>query len=91
MKHKLFLALAVAAGFVGGVLSQYIFTASIYAQSQTKEIAAQRFVLKTEAGSNAGIIAIDQTDGQPNIVLFDEKGRVLWSARGRRLQPLSER
>ncbi len=90
MKDRLVLPFAVAAGFVGGALSQYIFPASTYAQSPTKEIAAQRFVLKTEAGSNVGVMAIDQTDGQPNIVLFDEKGRVLWSARGQRLQPLGK-
>jgi len=80
MNQKLMLTLAVLAGFVGGVLSQYISPALVHAQAQSpKEIRAQSFVLVNENDRVFGLIGLDP-QGQPIIKLKDQRGRIVWSS-----------
>ena len=53
MNQKLALALAVLAGFVGGILSQYVSPSRVYAQTPTK-VSAQVFDLVDEKGAYLG-------------------------------------
>ena len=85
MNRKLNLGLSIAAGLLGGFLSHYIPPDLVHAQTQAappKEIRAQRFVLVNDDGKPAGLFGFDQ-DGQPNVILLDKTGKVLWSASGK--------
>jgi hypothetical protein len=85
MNRKLNLGLSIAAGLLGGFLSHYISPELVHAQAQaapSKEIRAQRFVLVNDDGKPAGLLGFDQ-DGQPNVILLDRTGKVLWSASGK--------
>ena len=85
MNRKLNLGLPIAAGLLGGFLAHYISPELVHAQTQAappKEISAQRFVLVNDDGKPAGLFGFDQ-DGQPNIILLDKTGKVLWSASGK--------
>jgi hypothetical protein len=93
--------LSVAAGLVGGFLSQALLSPGLLmAQFQTPpsirphnrpaatEVDAQRFVLVDPSGVVNGEIKID--DGEPEIVLYDKKGHIAWRATTHQsgLQPL---
>ena len=57
------MALALAAGLAGGILSQYIAPALVHAQAQTpmpKEIRAQSFTLVDASGNRVGALTIGQ-------------------------------
>jgi hypothetical protein len=85
MNRKLNLGLSIAAGLLGGFLSHYISPELVHAQTQAappKEIRAQRFVLVNDDGKPAGLLGFDQ-DGQPNVILLDKTGKVLWNASGK--------
>src|SRR5580765_6365143 len=80
MKQRLITPLAVAAGFVGGVLSQYASPRLVNAQSQVlKELRAQSFVLVDDKGVAYGYFGFDP-NGQPILKMIDENRRTLWSA-----------
>ncbi len=94
MTGKLNLSLCFAAGLLGGCLSHYISPPMVQAQTQAqapKVVQAQSFVLVDATGSKVGEFAID-TDGRPNIKLFDDHGlngpQVIWNARGPLLKQL---
>ncbi|HXP88158.1 MAG TPA: hypothetical protein VN841_25735 [Bryobacteraceae bacterium] len=101
--NKLYLslpaALALAAGFAGGLLSRYIAPERVFAQTpapaQTQApaqpVRASSFVLLDAAGRTAGVFAFDKKDARPNIVLFDEQGKVIWDARHTVLVPLTQK
>jgi hypothetical protein len=58
MSHKTTIALALAAGFIGGIVSQRIMPAPVLAQEQTpvpREIRAHQFVLVDDTGVDRGI------------------------------------
>ena len=79
MKQRLVVSLAVAAGFVGGVLSQYVSPRLVNAQSQaSKEVRAQSFVLVDDKGVAYGLFGFDP-NGQPILKMIDENQRTLWS------------
>jgi hypothetical protein len=81
---KLNLALALASGLVGGLVSHYLIPQTVEAQSPAppaKEIRAQSFVLVNESGSVLGKFTVDG-GGKPAIRLFDARGREVWSAEG---------
>lgn len=81
---KLNLALALASGLVGGLISNYLAPRTVEAQSPAppvKEIRAQSFVLVNEGGTVLGKFAVDGA-GRPAIRLFDAKGREVWIAEG---------
>ncbi len=99
MKAKLTIAFSLAAGLVGGALSRYVSPSAVHAQAPNPSVigAAQTLQLPVfiinESGAVVASFSMD-SDGQPNIKLFDVKpsGRnnsetlqvpsVIWSARG---------
>ena len=95
--NKLYLALAVTAGFAGGVLSRYIAPERVFAQAPAptkagEPLRAAGFVLLDKQNRTAGVFAIDKFDSKPNIVLYDDQGNVIWAARPYTvLKPLSEK
>jgi hypothetical protein len=99
MNAKLTIALSIAAGLMGGALSRYVSPAPVHAQAPPRIAlgAAQTLqlpvFLMNESGAVVASFTID-SDGQPNIKLFDAKPSlpnngetlripsVIWSARG---------
>jgi hypothetical protein len=84
---KLNLVLSIAAGLLGGVLSHYLWTQPVQAQSVVsapKEIRAQSFVLVDDKGDVQGVFFVDEPKaGPPSIELLDGKGKEIWAAGGR--------
>ena len=81
---KLNLALALAAGFVGGVLSHSLTAPAVQAQSPSPaaaEVRARNFLLVNESGQVVGKFSAE-SDGRPAIRLFDPSGREIWSVEG---------
>lgn len=83
MTHKLNLGLSLAVGLLGGCLSHYVAPEMVHAAqiAPPKQIKAQSFVLVTNDGSTAGIFGFDQ-QGRPDVILYDNTGKVVWSTRG---------
>ena len=96
-------ALALAAGILGGMLTRYIAPPTAYAQNQAPptapvEIRAQSFILVDQSDRTVGTFsAVPGPLGPlgrpilPRIVLRDFNGREIWSAGGSGLQPLTAR
>ena len=82
MKQPLTLILALACGFIGGTISQYLSPALVHAQTPAipREIKAQHFVVVNERGESLGLFGLDRS-GHPIIKLIDEQGRTIWSSR----------
>jgi hypothetical protein len=91
MKNRTTLALALAAGFMGGIVSQRIVPPSVWAQDHAivpDEIRAHKFVLVDEAGVSRGIFGFAATrpyngfgaknEPFPAMEMMDTKGEV-WS------------
>ena len=76
-KHWMLTAVAMAAGFAGGVLSNGLGTA--LAQERTRQITADRFVVANVNGNKRGEFGLDAR-GRINLTLYDDQGRVMWSA-----------
>jgi hypothetical protein len=80
MKQKVFLVAALAAGFVGGILSCYVSPMPVQAQAQApKEVRAQNFIVVDDKGKAFGLFGFDP-DGKPILKLVDESGKPLWIA-----------
>src|SRR5579863_8560799 len=74
MTTKPTLALALAAGFIGGIASQYVMPAPVWAQASIpRDIRAHKFVLVDEAGVSRGVFGFDQYQ-RPSIELMDTQG-----------------
>ena len=84
MKKFTVIGLSLAAGLLGGVLSQYlIFTPSVRAQMPIlapREVRAQSFTLVNNKGEIGGTFSFDD-QGRPIIRLFNN-GREIWKAGG---------
>jgi hypothetical protein len=80
---RVHLALALAAGFVGGALSHYLAPPAVQAETPVAptELRARSFLLVNEKGSVRGTFALDGS-GRPALRLFDANGREVWSAEG---------
>jgi hypothetical protein len=103
MNRNLNIALAFAAGLLGGVASRWLVpTPVVLAQTQApapKDVRAQRFTLVNEDGAILGMFGIDQglervngkRGGNPVIKLFDQSGKETWSAGGSQIRTLSGR
>lgn len=81
MNRKLNLALSLAAGLIGGILSHYIPAKSVLAQNQAippKEVSAQSFLLVNDRGVPFGMFGFD-ANGNAIIRLQDSSGKVIWS------------
>ena len=97
MTAKLTLAVAVAAGFLGGVLVQFASPKLVHAQTGSTVIGpAQTLQLPIFVVNETGAVVASLTmdsDGQPNFKLFDAKSTTrskdgtisvpstIWSAR----------
>jgi hypothetical protein len=100
MRRNLTLALALAAGFLGGFLSRYFAPSSVHAQVQPPdalEIRAQRFSIVDAQGHVIGTFtptkksSVDSARIYPaRISLVDAAGHELWSAGGDLFKSLSE-
>lgn len=77
---KTTIALAFAAGLLGGLASRYLSPQPVHAQTLAAEIRAQRFVLVNEQGVVLGTLS-EQT-GRAALRLFDTNGQEVWSAGG---------
>lgn len=76
MSTKFTTALALAAGFIGGLVSHYCAPSAVRAQEKAsipQEIQAHKFVLVDENGIARGVFGHDK-DGRPGIQLMDVKG-----------------
>lgn len=81
------IALSLAAGLLGGVISHYIWIPSVHAQTLVpKEIRAQSFILMNEKGDVGGKLGFDEK-GKPAIALYSQ-GHLIWSAGGNVFKPL---
>jgi hypothetical protein len=103
MRRNLTLALALAAGLLGGFLSRYIAPSSVHAQVQPPdalEIRAQRFSIVDAQGHLIGTFTPTKKSSMnsartslgdlPRISLVDAAGHELWSAGGDPFKSLSE-
>jgi hypothetical protein len=103
MRRNLTLALALAAGLLGGFLSRYIAPSSVHAQVQPPdalEIRAQRFSIVDAQGHVIGTFtptkkssvysAAPDVASPARISLVDAAGHELWSAGGDLFKSLSE-
>lgn len=92
---KLNVALSIAAGLLGGVVSHFVWTQPVHAQVQStspapQEIRSQSFVLVDAKGNIQGIFSFGENkDGYPIIKLLDGQGRQIWTAGGSGLLTLS--
>jgi len=76
------LALSLAAGLLGGLVSHFISPQLAHAQSQAPaEIKAQSFSLVNQDGVTLGTFSFDGL-GRPRIVLRDQAGHQVWSVDG---------
>lgn len=87
MKKPSSLVLSLAAGLLGGVLSHYVWTQPVHAQSLASapsEIRAQSFVLVDNKGVVEGVLSFDQPNKRvpATIKLLDGTGREIWRAGG---------
>lgn len=95
---RLYFALSLAAGFLGGFASHYVTPTSVFAQTQTpaptpREVRGESFVLTDPQGNTVATFgtAISRGSGR-SVVLIDESDREIWRAPSEpRVQPLSER
>jgi hypothetical protein len=99
--NKSTIAVALAAGLIGGAISRYAAPAPVHAQQAAQpaplEVRAQRFVLVNPDGSVAGTFAVEQpkpTDipfpfTQPSIRLLDWSGKEIWRAGGNPVRQLA--
>jgi hypothetical protein len=89
-------ALATAAGLLGGLVSHFLSPLPAQAQAKVqlpqaspapiaKELSAQRFVLANDQGVTAGILGFE-VDGTPTLTLFDPAGHTIWSSKSRVVQ-----
>lgn len=74
------IVLAVAAGFGGGIASQWLLpTPLVHAQVQSpRRMTAQRFVVVDSKGVTRGEFKVDGE--QPQIILYNQDGSVAWKA-----------
>jgi hypothetical protein len=93
--NKSTIALSLAAGLLGGMLSRYVTPMPVHAQAPPAPVQTLKLpvALVDQAGTPVGSIALDY-DGKANIKLYDNSWKskdgtphVMWSARGVTLQP----
>jgi hypothetical protein len=95
--------LSVAAGFLGGALSEALISPQLlmaqfeppsmrpHKRPAATEVDAQRFVLVDSTGLVTA--EMKMSDDEPEIVLYDKAGRIAWRAttHQRGFQPLSDK
>src|SRR5215467_8603190 len=91
--------IGLVSGLAGGILAHWTVVSSVHAQNPTptpKEIRAQSFTLVDSADRPAGTFTVESglggaPPGTARIVLRDARGRVIWTAGGSGILPLTER
>ena len=80
---KLNLGLSLGVGLLGGYLSHYVTPDRVRAAqvAPPKQVQAQSFLLVHADGSPAGLFGFD-LQGRPDVILYDNAGKVVWSTRG---------
>jgi hypothetical protein len=79
MTNKTTFVLALAAGFLGGIVSQHIMPPPVYAQAQSpvpREIRAESFVIVDTNGVPRGAFAVNGKNGRPTLEMRDRSGRL---------------
>jgi hypothetical protein len=81
--QRLNVLLALFAGLMGGILSDYLLPERVQT-AFPNVVAAQRFVLVDSGGHPAGVFSVGTPSGQQGtgIVLYDAQGRQIWYASG---------
>lgn len=85
MHRKFNLALALAAGLLGGALSRYIAPLPVQAQAgPPRELRAQSFVLVDDKNNVVGTFTASTTPPKPGqnqtVVLLDRNDKEIWRA-----------
>src|SRR5579863_3949310 len=77
MRDKTMLGLALVAGFVGGMASQYLFSTTVHAQTTDipQQIWAHEFVLADQSGTALEAIGVEK-DGRPSMEFLRPNGKV---------------
>ncbi len=89
-REWLLAAVSMAAGFLGGAISGGLGTAFAQDRSQNerpREITAQRFVVVDTNGAMRAELGLD-AQGRINLTLYNQRGRVVWSAPTRGFTPV---
>jgi hypothetical protein len=99
--NKSTIAVALAAGFIGGAISRYAAPTPVHAQQAAQsstpvELRAQRFVLVNPDGGVMGTFTVEQpkrTDipMPPSIRLLDWSGKEIWRAGGSPVRNLASK
>jgi hypothetical protein len=88
-RNGMLIAAAAAAGFLGGALAAGVNTALAQQQGgPAQEITAQRFIVADANGKKRAEMGLDP-QGRIQLTLYNERGRVLWSAPMAGVMPLS--
>ena len=100
--NKSTIAVALAAGLIGGVISRYISPAPVLAQQAQAqspapvELRAQRFSLVNPDGSVVATFTVDHPKTPdsfplppPSVRLLDSGGKELWRAGGNPMRKLA--
>jgi hypothetical protein len=84
--RKVNVALCIACGLLGGVLSHYVWALPVHAQrlpTAPREVRAQSFVLVDARGNVEGVFSVDRSKyGPPIIKLLGGTRHELWKAGG---------
>ena len=95
MTNRITIALALAAGLAGGLLTRYIAPPPVYAQaSVTDEVRARSFTVVDEKGDSIGTLTAESNRlgtfrGVPHLVMKDSNGRTLQVFGGTMMRPLA--
>ncbi len=98
MNRSMTIAVAFLGALVGGLVTRYVAPPVALAQSQAKEVRAEKFTLVDARDRTVGTFVVEQertvsrTDAQGprRILLVDPNGREIWSAGGSAVRPLGE-
>lgn len=82
---KSIVALAFAAGLLGGAASRYLAPQPVHADSGGREVRAQSFVLINDHGNVLGTFSAEA--GRSVLKLYDGTGREIWSVGGKTAVP----
>jgi hypothetical protein len=85
MSTKTTIAIALAAGFLGGIVSQRLAPAPVFAQVQPpvqKEVRAENFVVVDANGTPRGAFGVEKGKAWPQIEITDGRGHLEWARWG---------
>ncbi len=100
MNKTLTVVPAIAAGFLGGIVTRYVAPPAAFAQTQapaTKEVRAESFALVDSSDHTVATFTVESGAGSASnshsrrVVLRDAHGHTIWSAGGSGIQPVTER